>query len=91
MCLEGSKFMLALIALCLTFGTVTADETWTADWIFKAEPQGGVPLHSSHRVWRAPKRKIVMLDGEVCLRQGPLEMFACPRKVQSCSKRRVES
>jgi len=28
-------------------------------------------------VWVDPKQKLVIIDGEVCLTQGPLEMFAC--------------
>jgi hypothetical protein len=84
MYLEGSELRLALVVLCLTIAldTANADETWTADWIFKSVPEGAVPLHSSHKVWRDPKRKIVMLDGEVCLRQGVLEMLACPRNTK---------
>jgi hypothetical protein len=30
-------------------------------------------------VWFDPKRKIVVVDGRVALREGPLEMFACPK------------
>jgi hypothetical protein len=30
-------------------------------------------------VWIDPKRKIVVVDGYVALREGPLEMFACPK------------
>ena len=82
MCLKGPRFALAFVALCVTFRTATADDTWTADWVFKAAPEGAVPLHSSQRVWRDPKRKIVIMDGEVCLREGPLEMFACPRNTK---------
>ena len=52
---------------------------WTADWLFQASPQGAVPLQPRQRVWRDPERKLVIMDGEVCLREGPLELFACPR------------
>jgi hypothetical protein len=31
-------------------------------------------------IWIDPKGKQVVIDGEVCLRQGTLEMFACPKQ-----------
>lgn len=55
---------------------------WTGDWLFQAQPQGAVPLQPRQRVWRDPERKLVIMDGEVCLREGPLEMFACPRNTK---------
>ena len=30
-------------------------------------------------VWIDPKKKQVVVDGEICLREGQLEMFACPK------------
>lgn len=30
------------------------------------------------RVWIETKKKIVVIDGQIVLRKGPLEMFACP-------------
>ncbi|MEC9092179.1 MAG: YdjY domain-containing protein [Planctomycetota bacterium] len=30
------------------------------------------------KVWIELKKKIVVIDGLICLRKGPLEMFACP-------------
>jgi hypothetical protein len=80
--LERKPFVIAQIALCMILGNAVADDTWTGDWIFKAAPEGAVPLDVGHNVWRDSKRKIVMFDGEVCLRQGPLEMFACPRNTK---------
>ena len=38
-----------------------------------SQPFKGVNLWIDH------KRRIVVIDGKVCLRDGPLEMFACPR------------
>ena len=38
-----------------------------------------IPLSKEHRVWVDGKRKIVVVDGEIALREGPLEMFACPK------------
>lgn len=40
---------------------------------------GLVKLTKEHDVWIDPKRKWVVVDGIVCLREGQLEMFACPR------------
>lgn len=41
--------------------------------------KGLVPLSPKKKVWIDPKRKIVVVDGKVCLRRGVLELFACPR------------
>jgi hypothetical protein len=76
---EWQKWGLVLLSLCLSAGTKGADDSWTGDWVFKAAPEGAVPLDGSQKAWRDPVRKIVLLDGEICLREGPLEMFACPR------------
>lgn len=40
---------------------------------------GLVKLAKNHDVWLDPKRKAIIVDGEVCLREGQLEMFACPK------------
>jgi hypothetical protein len=42
-------------------------------------PPGLVRLSKTHDVWLDTKRKAVVIDGEVCLREGQLEMFACPK------------
>ena len=44
-----------------------------------AEPAGLVRLSKTRDVWLDSKRKAVVIDGEVCLREGQLEMFACPK------------
>lgn len=36
-------------------------------------------LSPEEEVWIDPMRKIVVVSGKVCLRRGPLELFACPR------------
>jgi len=43
---------------------------------------GLVRLTKEHDVWIDPKRKWVVVDGVVCLREGQLEMFACPRETK---------
>ena len=42
-------------------------------------PEGLVKLSKTHPLWLDTRRKAVVIDGEVCLREGILEMFACPR------------
>ena len=44
-----------------------------------ASPHGLVRLSKEYEIWIDPKRKIVVVDGEVVLREGLLEMFACPK------------
>src|SRR4029079_10219545 len=36
-------------------------------------------LSKNNDVWFDDKRKAVVVDGQVCLREGQLEMFACPK------------
>lgn len=42
-------------------------------------PEHLVKLSKTHDVWLDKKRRAVIIDGEVCLREGQLEMFACPK------------
>ena len=42
-------------------------------------PAGLVKLSPNGDVWLDTKRKAVVVDGQVCLRQGQLEMFACTK------------
>ncbi len=42
-----------------------------ADALIPLQPEGGV--------WLDPKKKRVVLVGRICLREGQLEMFACPQ------------
>ncbi|MDX1948105.1 MAG: YdjY domain-containing protein [Pirellulaceae bacterium] len=44
-----------------------------------SEPAGLVKLSKTGDVWLDTKRKAVIIDGDVCLREGQLEMFACPK------------
>ena len=45
----------------------------------KKTVSGLVKLSKEHDVWIDVKRKWVVVDGVVCLREGQLEMFACPQ------------
>jgi hypothetical protein len=42
-------------------------------------PEGLVKLFPASEVWLDKKRKAVVVDGQICLREGLLEMFACPK------------
>jgi hypothetical protein len=42
-------------------------------------PSELVRLSKTDEIWLDNKRKAVVVDGEVCLREGQLEMFACPK------------
>lgn len=42
-------------------------------------PPGLKRLVADQDLWIDFKRKLVVIDGEVCLREGQLEMFACPK------------
>ncbi len=45
-------------------------------------PSGLVRLSKEHDIWLDTKRKRVVFDGVVCLTEGQLEMFACPRQTK---------
>jgi hypothetical protein len=40
---------------------------------------GIIRMTKDYDLWIDPQRKLVIVDGQVCLREGQLEMFACPR------------
>jgi hypothetical protein len=46
------------------------------------EPKNLTRLSKTHDVWLDTKRKAVVIDGEVALREGQLEMFACPKNTK---------
>ena len=43
------------------------------------KPPPGLQQLGTHRLWIDLKRRLVVVDGSVCLREGQLEMFACPK------------
>lgn len=45
----------------------------------KDEAAGIVRMTKDYDLWIDTKHKWVIMDGQVCLREGLLEMFACPR------------
>jgi hypothetical protein len=42
-------------------------------------PDGLVRLSQKHDVWLDTKRKAVVVDGKICVREDVIEMFACPK------------
>lgn len=44
-----------------------------------ARPPGLIPLQPEGNIWLDPQKKRVVMVGRVCLREGQLEMFACPQ------------
>jgi hypothetical protein len=45
-------------------------------------PAGARKLSPQYPIWIDTKEKAVIVDGQVCLRQGMLEMFACTRNTK---------
>jgi len=48
-----------------------------AEWENEAQRAGWKRLSKTDQCWIDPKRKLVIVGGRVCLREGFLEMFAC--------------
>ena len=46
------------------------------------EPEGAVRMSPEYDVWIDTKRGVVLVDGQVSLRRGMLEMFACTRNTK---------
>jgi hypothetical protein len=42
-------------------------------------PEGLTKISQTGDIWLDTRRKAVVVDGQVCLREGQLEMFACPQ------------
>ncbi len=69
----GTVMLAAVMAVALQMTVpraITAQEETPAE-LTKLSPTG--------EVWFDKKRKAVVVDGQVCLREGQLEMFACPK------------
>ncbi len=46
------------------------------------EPKGAKRLSPKYDIWIDPKKKVVIVDGQISLREGMLEMFACTRNTK---------
>jgi len=60
----------------------TGEKTDSTDVPVAKDPPGLVRLGKTTPVWIDPKRKLVLVDGKVVLREGQLEMFACPKQTK---------
>lgn len=65
---------IASVVVCILSTNVAARGDQPA-----VEPEGLAKLSKTGDVWLDTKRKAVVIDGQVCLREGQLEMFACPK------------
>jgi hypothetical protein len=89
------RLTVGLVCVCGTWTAVAAqdhtgtpdpaatpvEQTQTADTPPAGAPQDRriVRLAKDYDLWIDPQRKLVIVDGEICLRAGQLEMFACPK------------
>ncbi|MEO8495135.1 MAG: YdjY domain-containing protein [Planctomycetota bacterium] len=71
--LQALSLIVAAVGLC------RAEDTPPAAAPSEAPNERLVKLAKDHSVWIDPQRKLVVVDGEVALRDGGLEMFACPK------------
>jgi hypothetical protein len=46
------------------------------------EPKGAKRLSPEYDIWIDPKQQAVLIDGQISLREGMLEMFACTRNTK---------
>lgn len=71
--------ILALVLLVVAPVLCPADETNEPATSSEATKERLIKLAKNYDVWVDPQRKLVVVDGEVALREGGLEMFACPK------------
>src|SRR5690348_16348771 len=72
----SGQAMVVIAAMVVAAVRLFADEPKPAA---EPTPEGLVKLFPKSDVWLDKKRKAVVVDGQVCLREGQLEMFASPR------------
>jgi hypothetical protein len=78
---RGWLWSAALVAVTLLVASGQAQESKSGAGEKGPEktPDGLVKLSKKHDVWLDSKRKAIVVDGKICLREGQLEMFACPK------------
>jgi len=79
----------AAVCLALWPGVLAADEPSDPNAVVAAPdapklpaPEDAKRLSPRYDVWLDVKHRAVVVDGEVCLRRGMLEMFACTRNTK---------
>src|SRR5436190_13705635 len=71
---------MAVVALSLLSGASSwGQESKTEEGPALGDPKGLTRVTKDYDIWIDEKRKAVIVDGQVCLREGQLEMFACPK------------
>jgi hypothetical protein len=76
-------FLTTVIVLTLVTTTSTPAQAPSPKPAAKLpEPKGAKRLSPDYDVWLDPKQKAVIVDGQVSLREGMLEMFACTRNTK---------
>ena len=46
------------------------------------EEAGLKRISKTERIWLDPKNRMIVIDGSIAINDGPLEMFACPRRTK---------
>jgi hypothetical protein len=72
----------AAICLCVCSHCSTAEEPAPVAAPKLPEPEGATRLSPKFDVWLDAKRGAVLVDGQISLRRGMLEMFACTRNTK---------
>lgn len=73
------RILIALLLLLLAAGRATADEAAESGAAAPSKPKTGLArLDPKAPIWLDKEQRRVVLVGKVCLREGQLEMFACP-------------
>ncbi|MEE2640725.1 MAG: YdjY domain-containing protein [Planctomycetota bacterium] len=79
------SLLLAGFAAAQTDNPSTGDDPRTSDKPAEKDPLekinrslGNLRKLPEGNVWIELKNKMVVIDGQICMRKGPLEMFACP-------------
>jgi hypothetical protein len=76
-------FLAAALILAFVTAPPTLGQTAPAKPAPKLpEPKGAKRLSPDYDVWLDPKQRAVIVDGQVSLREGMLEMFACTRNTK---------
>jgi hypothetical protein len=77
---SAALLVLVLLAAAARAQAPSADKKSKTDPpAAQATPEDLVKLSKDRDVWLDKRRKAVVVDGEVCLREGLLEMFACTK------------
>lgn len=69
-----------VIVFCmLACGLSQGQETKPEESPALGDPKGLKRITKDYDIWIDEKRNAVIVDGQVCLREGQLELFACPK------------